>query len=164
MAGVNGFAIRADLPFPTIATRDIAPVAAEYLQNLDFTGRTVRYLNGARDYTMAEVTRILGASIGKPDLGYVEFPADVFRKGLISSGGLSPNAADMAIEINQSINSGKLRAEPRSRANTTPTTLEEFARTTFAPAFEAAPDASLGDRLGGAVLRSYLFMTGHRAA
>jgi uncharacterized protein YbjT (DUF2867 family) len=164
MARINGLAIKPDLRFPTVATRDIAPVAAEYLTKLDFTGRNVRYLNGPREYTMTEVTRILGASIGKPDLKYVEFPDAIFRKGLIGGGGLTPNAADLAIEINRGIGSGVVKAEPRSKANTTPTTLEQFAKTTFAPAFAAAPDASVSDRFGGLLLRSILFMTGHRAA
>ena len=164
MAGINGLAIKADVAFPMIATRDIAPVAADYLTRLDFKGRNVRYLNGHRDYSMTEVTRILGASVGKPDLKYVEFPDAVFRKGLISGGGLTPNVADMGIEINRGIDSGVVKAEPRSKASTTPTTLEEFAKTTFAPAFKAAPEAGFGDRFGGFFLRSYLFVTGHRAA
>jgi uncharacterized protein YbjT (DUF2867 family) len=164
MARINGLAIKPDLRFPTVATRDIAPVAAEYLTKLDFTGRNVRYLNGPREYTMTEVTRILGASIGKPDLEYVEFPDAIFRRGLVDGGGLTPNAADLAIEIDRGIGSGVVKAEPRSKANTTPTTLEQFAKTTFAPAFAAAPDASVSDRFGGLLLRSILFMTGHRAA
>jgi uncharacterized protein YbjT (DUF2867 family) len=164
MAGINGFAIRPGVRFPTIATRDIAPVAADYLAKLNFQGRNVHYLNGPRDYTMIEVTRILGASIGEPDLRYVEFPAAIMRKGLVHSGGLSPNAADLAIETNQGINSGLIHAEPRSRANTTLTTLEEFAATTFAPAFKTTPEASFSDRLGGFFLRSFLSVTGHRAA
>jgi uncharacterized protein YbjT (DUF2867 family) len=164
MAGINGLAIKPDVPFPTVATCDIAPVAADYLANLQFKGRNVHYLNGPRDYTMIEVTRILAASIDKPDLGYVEFPKAVMRKGLVESGGLSPNAADLAIEINQGINSWRIKPEPRSRSNTTRTTLEEFAKITFAPAFKATPEASFSDRFGGLFLRSFLFMTGHRAA
>ena len=163
-AGINGLAITPDVPFPAIATPDIAAVAAEYLEALAFEGRHVRYLNGPRDYTMSEVTRILGASIGRPDLKCVQFPDPVMRKGLISSGGLSPNAAELAIEINHGISTGRLRAEPRSTLNTTPTTLEEFARTRFASAFRTAPQAAWRARLGGVLLRSYLTATGHRAA
>jgi uncharacterized protein YbjT (DUF2867 family) len=163
MAGINGLAIGADVRFPTVATRDIAFVAAEYLHNLDFKGRTIRYLNGPRDYTMTEVTRILGASIGKPDMKYIEFPESVLRRGLTESGGLSPNAADLLIEINRGIDSSRLHAEPRSVLNTTPTTLEEFARMTFAPAFKATPDVSFSGRFSGLFLRSFLFVSGHRA-
>jgi uncharacterized protein YbjT (DUF2867 family) len=163
-AGINGLAIKPDVPFPAVATKDIAVVAANYLRSLTFEGRHIHYLSGPRDYTMTEVTRILGASVGKPDLKYVQFPDAVMRKGLISSGGLSPNAADLLIEINHGMNSRRLNAEPRSTQATTPTTLEEFARTTFAPQFHAAPGAPLRDRLGGVLLRSYLSATGHRAA
>src|SRR5260370_28225503 len=85
MAGINGLAIRADLSFPMIASWDIAPIAADYLARLNFKGRNVRYLCGARDYTMTEVTRILGEAIGQPNLKYVQFPDAVLRKGLIST-------------------------------------------------------------------------------
>jgi len=163
MAGINGLAIKPGLSFPMIATRDIATIAADYLQDLRFKGRTIRYLNGPRDYAMTEVTRILGASVDMPHLKYVEFPEGVFRKGLLS-GGLTPNAAELAIESNLNINSGRVKAEPRSKSNTTATTLEEFAKTTFAPAFKATPNASFTDRLAGAFLRSFLFVSGHRAA
>jgi uncharacterized protein YbjT (DUF2867 family) len=88
-AGINGLAFRPDVSFPMIAAADIAPVAVEYLTSLAFEGRNVRYLMGPREYTMVEVTRTLGAAIGKPDLRYIEFPDAVFRKGLIGSGGLT---------------------------------------------------------------------------
>ncbi len=113
---------------------------------------------------MIEATRILGASIGKPELKYVELPDAVLRKGLIGSCGLSPNAADLAIEINRGIDCARVKAEPRSKLKTTPTTLEEFAKTSFAPAFKGTPEAEFGDRFGGLFLRSFLFVTGHRAA
>lgn len=162
MSGINGLAINPDVSFPMISALDIAPVAAEYLAELNFHGRNIRYLNGAKDYTMKEVTRILGESIGKPDLKYLEFPKSVMRSGLIKSGGLSPNAADLAIEINQAISEQRLEAEPRSASNTTKTTLEEFAKTTFAPAFRESPTASFADKFGGFLLRSYLLLAGKR--
>jgi uncharacterized protein YbjT (DUF2867 family) len=164
MAGINGLSLDPSLLFPTIATCDIAPIASEYLASLDFKGKSVRYLNGPRDYTMIEVSRILGASVGKPNLAYVRFPDSLFKKGLVDNGGLSLNAANIAIEINQGMNSGRIHAEQRSKSNTTPTTLEIFAENTFAPAFRVAPDASFSARFEGMFLRSFLFATGHRAA
>jgi len=164
MAGINGLAIKPEVTFPMIASRDIAPVASDYLANLNFKGRNIRYLNGARDYTMTEVTRVLGAATGMPDLKYIEFPDAIFRKGVIAGGGLSPHAADMAVEINRGIDSGLIKTEPRSKLNTTRTTLEEFARTTFAPAFKTAPDVSLSEKFGGMFLRAYLSTVGRRAA
>ncbi|OHV05522.1 NAD(P)H-binding protein [Mycobacterium talmoniae] len=154
MAGINGLAIEPRVRFPMIATRDIAAAAANHLQRLDFRGHSVRYLNGPRDYTMTEVTQILGGVIGKPQLRYINVPERILRKGVVNTGGLSPNAADLLIETNRGINSGRITAEPRSTSNTTPTTLEEFAKTTFAPAFGAVPDPSLSRRLAGRLLRS----------
>lgn len=160
--GINGMSIKPDVPFPMISTRDIAAVASDCLKALDLRGRSVHYLNGARDYTMLEATRILGASIGNPDLKYAEFPDAVMRKGLVSGGGLTPDAADNGIEISRAIGSGRLRAEPRSARNTTPTTLETFAETVFAPKFHDTPDVPFRERLGGRLLRAYLSMMGHR--
>ncbi|GAB3976629.1 NmrA family NAD(P)-binding protein [Actinoallomurus acanthiterrae] len=161
-AGINGLAIDPDVAFPTVATSDIASVAADYLRAPNFHGRIVRYLNGPRDYTMIEVTRILGAAIGRPDLRYAPLPDAVQRKGMTSAGGLSSNAAQLALETNHAISTGRLHAEPRSPRNTTATTLEEFARTTFAPAYHAAPDPSRRERAGGLILRTYLTAVGRR--
>lgn len=158
-AGINGLAIASDAVFPAIATPDIAAAAVRHLRTLSFAGRTVQYLNGARDYTMAEATRVIGAAIGLPDLPYFVLPEGILRKGMTTSGGLSPNAARLATEINHGISTGTVRAEPRSANNTTPTTLEEFARTTFAPAFHAAPDATVRERTTGSLLRAYLSLT-----
>lgn len=160
MAGINGLAMRPDVRFPMIAAGDIAPVVSEYLANSDFKGLNVRYLRGAQDYTMSEVTRILGEAIGRPNLRYFDFPDAIFKKGVIAAGGLSPHAANMAVEISRGIASGLISAEPRSESNTTSTTLEDFARTTFAPAFKSAPNASLSERLSGMLLSSYLSITG----
>src|SRR5260370_40380014 len=49
MAGINGLAISPESPFSMIASRDIAPIAADYLVHLAFKSRKVRYLRGARD-------------------------------------------------------------------------------------------------------------------
>ncbi|MFF0268986.1 NAD(P)H-binding protein [Kribbella sp. NPDC004536] len=162
--GINGSTVGADKPIPAIATPDIAAVAVDYLRSLTFEGRTVHYLNGARDYTMTEVTRILGESIGRPDLRYFRLTDDVLRKGMVNSGGLTPDAARLVLQISGAMDTGMVHAEPRSPHNTTPTTLEQFAETTFAPMYRAAPDASWRDKVGGALLRSYLTASQRRPA
>src|SRR5262245_6091299 len=72
--GINGGAVAADVELPMIATRDIADVAARALTARDWTGVVVQELLGPRDLTYAEVTRILGPLLAKPDLPYVPFP------------------------------------------------------------------------------------------
>ncbi len=81
--------------------------------------------------------------------------------GAIRDSGVK-SVADMAIEINRGIESGQVHAEPRTKSNTTPTTLEEFARTTFSPAFNAAPNVSFTGKMAGAFLRSFLFFVSPR--
>ena len=156
MAGINGLSIDPDFAFPCIDSRDIGMVAATYLKQLDFSGKTIRYLQGPRDYTMNEVTTILGASIGKPSLRYLKFPKAVMINGLKNSGTISGNVAQLLAETNERINSSSVHGEPRTAHNTTPTALDEFARQKFATAYIEAPSATLLQKIQGAFLRIYL--------
>jgi aspartate-semialdehyde dehydrogenase len=52
-----------------------------------------------------------------------------------------PDEADSYLEMVAALNSGKVRpSEPRLPAKTTPMTLEDFARSVFAPVYRAAED------------------------
>ncbi len=124
---MNGDTIKGDLKFAMIATKDIAPVAAEHLLKRDFSGKTVHELLGERDISMDEVTKVFGAKIGKPDLAYVQFSVEDAKKGMMDFG-LSDDVSDQMIELNQAINDGLLAvSQPRTAKNTTPTSIEEFA-------------------------------------
>lgn len=138
-AGINGSSMRGDTRLPMVATRDIAAVAAEILSVATFTGVTVREILGPRDYSMQETTAILGAAIGKPDLAYVQFPDDDFKKGL-EGAGFSADVARNFVEMNAAFNAGVIQStSQRSAANTLgATTLEQFAREVFAPAFNGS--------------------------
>jgi uncharacterized protein YbjT (DUF2867 family) len=132
--GIYGSPLQGDIPFPMVATRDIAAAAADLLAEPAFEGRSIRYLLGDRDYTLTEAATILGTAIGKPGLPYVQFPYDAAREALVG-GGLSPSFADDYVEMSQGFNSGHIGHEGRTKANTTATSLEEFARTQFVPAW-----------------------------
>jgi uncharacterized protein YbjT (DUF2867 family) len=137
-AGINGSAVRGDVSMPMIATRDIAEAAAKILETSTFEGQTVRELLGPRQYTFREATSILGTAIGKPELPYVDLSPDDLRKGLLDAG-LSESVADAYLEMENAFNNGSVQATvTRSALNTTPTTLEEFARDTFVPAYKGA--------------------------
>ncbi len=136
--GVNGSPIRPDAPIPMVATKDIADEAVRLLLAENILGHSVRYLLGPRDLTLSEATRILGEAIGKPDLGYVQFPEDAARKVMIGMG-MPESAAEAMLEMQRGFNSGRIRpTQDRNASNTTPTTLEEFAQTVFAQAYRAA--------------------------
>ena len=134
-SGINGGGLAPDLPMAMIASRDIGVVAAGLLANPTFAGQHSRELQGPRSYTSREATAILGAAIHRSDLAYVQFPEPDLRAALLSAG-FSPAMADLYLEMIRGFNEGAIKAlEPRSAATTTPTTLEEFARGVFAPAF-----------------------------
>ena len=125
--GINGSAIKGDVKFAMIATKDIASVAAEHLLKRDFSGKTVHELLGERDISMAEVTKVFGEKIGKPDLEYVQFSAEDEKKGMMDFG-LSDDASDQMVELSQAINDGIIAVDqPRTAENTTDTSIEEFA-------------------------------------
>jgi len=136
--GIYGSPMRSDVRLPQIATRDVAAEAARLLAEPSFAGHTTRELLGAADLNMVEVTRTLGHAIAKPDLAYVQFPYAEARKAMLGMG-MSESVADAMVEMNRAFNEDAIKpSAPRSPANTTPTTLEEFARTVFAPAFKTS--------------------------
>jgi uncharacterized protein YbjT (DUF2867 family) len=128
--------VKEGLPLPMIATRDIGAFAAEALLKLDFAGKSRHELQGARDVTYAEVAKIVGAAIGKADLTYRRVPALLLKPALKQSG-MSSNMADLLLEMADALNSGHMKMrEPRSAANTTPTSLETFTAEIFLPAYQ----------------------------
>jgi uncharacterized protein YbjT (DUF2867 family) len=125
------------LKMPMIATRDIGEAAAEALQKLDFTGFSTRELHGQRDLSHDEAAKAIGAAIGKPKLSYKHFPAFLLEQGMKQMG-IPGKTASLMSEMNEAANDGLLKPlEARSEKNTTATTIEEWAREVFAPAYNA---------------------------
>lgn len=130
-----------NLKIDMIATRDIGASAALALINPG-SGHQVRELLGQRDLTMTEVAQVIGKAIGKPDLGYLQSPDAQTRTSLVLAG-MSEKVADLLLEMAHAMNSGHMRAlEPRSAANTTPTSFETFVREEWLPIFKAKNKAA----------------------
>ena len=133
--GMTAGPVRPDVPLPMIATRDIGAVAADALLKLDFQGKRPRELQGSRDVTYNDFAKIAGAAIGKPDLKYMQMPEAQLKPALVQMG-MSANMVDLLLEMCDSLNSGYMKMlEPRSPANSTPTTLETFIADVFVPAY-----------------------------
>lgn len=129
--------IKSDLKIPMIATRDIGEVAAEALQKLDFSGFSIRELHGQSDITHDQAAAAIGAAIGKPKLSYKHFPAFLVEQGMKRMG-IPGKIASLMSEMNEAANDGRLKPlETRSERNTTPTTIEAWAKEVFAPAYRA---------------------------
>ncbi|MBN1446672.1 MAG: NmrA family NAD(P)-binding protein [Bacteroidetes bacterium] len=122
-------AIQDEVPFAVIATQDIAPIAADALQKRNFVGTQIRELLGQRDITMKEVTTVFADELGLPDLSYRTVPAEEFKTALIDNG-FSENGAREMLELSEAINEHRFAVEqPRTAINTTPTSIEDFAKT-----------------------------------
>jgi uncharacterized protein YbjT (DUF2867 family) len=125
--GITGSPIKGDMPFPIIATKDIAAYAGKRLAALDFSGHNVQYLLGNRDVTYKEIAALYGNAIGKPDLPYVEFPYGDMKTTMVSQWGASESVADMFIEFMRAMNEGRILSDAtRDAGNTTPTPIEDF--------------------------------------
>jgi uncharacterized protein YbjT (DUF2867 family) len=131
--GIVGGPVQPDLPLPLIATHDIGVAAADVLLKPDFAGKEARELLGQRDANYQEVATVIGKAIAKPDLVYSQLPPQQLKPALVQMG-MSPNMADLLLEMADALNSGHMRAlEPRSARNTTPTSLETFLAEEFVP-------------------------------
>ncbi len=110
-----------------IAADDIAAVAAQALLARDWHGVAVRELLGQRDLSHAEVARILGERIGKPELAYVQL-SEADMGGAMVEAGLSPSFAGLYIEMTRAFNEGRVGpGAGRNAGNTTATRFEDFA-------------------------------------
>ncbi len=135
--GLFGNALAPDTKLPMVATRDVGNYVAQRLLDLDFSGKQTREVLGERDLSMTETTAVIARRIGKPDLHYQQFPYDQVQEVLMQLG-VPPKGAAMYIEMYRAINAGALvPLEPRSRENTTPTSIERFVQDVFAPAYES---------------------------
>jgi uncharacterized protein YbjT (DUF2867 family) len=130
--GIDG-----DLRMPMIATRDIGAAAADALRKREFSGFSTRELCGQRDLSHKEAAAAIGAAIGKPKLSYKQFPTFLVEQGMKQMGIPGKTAALMS-EMNDAANDGRLNPlESRSERNTTATSIEDWAKDVFAPAYRA---------------------------
>jgi uncharacterized protein YbjT (DUF2867 family) len=134
--GIIGTTADPDYKIPMVATIDVAKVAAKHLVNQDFTGKTVRPILGDRNYSFKEFTSILGKSIGKPDLQYMQIPVDQAKKGMIGQG-ISADVAKDISGMETSLKSGVMNYEIRTAENSSQTSAEIFAKEVFAPMYNS---------------------------
>jgi len=127
--------LQADAQMPWIAAKDIGAYAATRLAARNFSGSSMQELHGQRDISMKEAASIVGHSIGRPNLTYVQVPSMILGQGLVTMG-LPKKTAELLIEMWDGANAGLIvPQEPRSAKNSTPTTLESFVTEVFAPAY-----------------------------
>lgn len=127
--GANGSPLKGDLPIYMVATEDIGIKAAEFLDRLDFKGHAAFEFCGPRALNLQEATQMIGKSIGKPDLKYIQFPYADGEKGMIASG-MKVGTAKLMIDMYKAFNEGHLNPTQQLNSDHTgKTTIEQFSRT-----------------------------------
>jgi len=132
--GINGTAAVGYHAIPMVSTQDVAKVAAAHLVNLDFTGKSVQAVMGPRDYTYSEFTEIIGKAIGKPELPYVQIPAEQ-AKHVFLGNGFSEDFVDNLIGMATAIEDGIFNYQKRDASTTSSTTAEEFVNEIYLPIY-----------------------------
>ena len=122
--------VKGDTNVAMVATQDISEVAARELLALDWSGRRVVSAMGPKDLTFDEAAAELSEGIGRP-VAHVTVTPDQARESMLSSG-MSPGMTDGFLAIFAAGDAGLLRWV-RDESSTTPTTMEEFARTVVGP-------------------------------
>jgi uncharacterized protein YbjT (DUF2867 family) len=90
-------------------TSDIGEAAANELANLDFMGKSVRYIV-SDEKTTDEVAAILGKAIGKPDLKWINFTDEDTVGGMLQNG-LPEDIAKNYAEMGAAMRSGEMAAD-----------------------------------------------------
>lgn len=132
--GINGTAADGDHSIPMVATKDVAKIAADHLATLDFTGKSIHAVMGPRNYTLREMTSIIGNAIGNPNLPYVQIPLEQ-AKDIFLGNGFTEDFTDNLLEMATGIKEGIFNYQKRKENSTTPTTAEEFAGEVYAAAY-----------------------------
>ncbi|MEU6851150.1 NAD(P)H-binding protein [Actinacidiphila alni] len=122
---------------PTVATRDIAAVAAGLLLDTSWTGTAEVPVLGPEDLSYEQTAAIVSDVLGIP-VAYRQVPLDDFRKQLTGYGmsdAMAQSMADMIDAKDHGIDDGVTRT-PR-HAVETPTTLRQWCEEVLRPAVAA---------------------------
>ena len=91
-----------------VAPADIAAAAADELQT-PATGTAIRYV-ASDDRSVREITPVLGAAIGQPDLQWIRLTDEQMRSGM-EQRGTPAHVIDNSIALGASIHNGALRED-----------------------------------------------------
>ncbi|MFC8298637.1 NAD(P)H-binding protein [Micromonospora orduensis] len=124
-----------DLSAPTVATRDIAAVAARLLRDDTWTGFEEVPVLGPEDLTQNEMAAVIADVLGRP-VRYQQVPGDTYRENMLQTGlseGMAQGMLDMAVAKNEGLDNGVARTPERS----TPTTFRQWCLDVLKPAADA---------------------------
>lgn len=127
-----------DVKLPTVATRDIAAVAARLLLDRDWTGQQEVPLLGPEDLSENDLAAIMSEVLSTP-VRYQQIPYQAYKDRLLGFGmseGMAQGMVDMGIAKNHGLDLGVIRTP--QNALDTPTTFRQWCEDTLKPAVQAA--------------------------
>lgn len=130
--GVFSSPLRADLKMPTVATSDIAEVAANFLMNTTWTGQADVPVLGPEELSQNEMAEILSDVLGKL-VRFEQTPMEVYKSRMTCRGmseAFAQGLADMMTAKNEGMDNTAFRTD----AADTPTTFRRWSETVLKPA------------------------------
>ncbi|MGG7468264.1 NAD(P)H-binding protein [Chryseobacterium arthrosphaerae] len=107
-AGIIGGNYAGDIEIPVVHPNDIAKAAAEELLK-DHTGKNIRYI--VSDQRKAsDFAKVLGASVQKPELPWVEFSDEDTLNGMLQAG-LPQDMAELYVEMGKGLRTGTVQRD-----------------------------------------------------
>jgi uncharacterized protein YbjT (DUF2867 family) len=126
----------AEKKIPMVASRDIAVAALEALGGQRGDGHRIIGVQGPEDLSQLQAAKIISEGIGRP-VKYVEVTDQQARQGMTQAG-IPAFFVELLLDMYRGLREGRMeRAEPRTAATTTKTSLLEFSRTVLKPAIDA---------------------------
>jgi uncharacterized protein YbjT (DUF2867 family) len=126
-AGIFGANFGGEEKLVLADTEDIAEAAVDALLNLNFSGKSVKYI-ASDERTTEDIAKALGEAVGKPGIPWVVFKNEQSLQGMLDAG-LTPAMAEAYTQMGQSINSGLLQEDYwKHRPTLGKLKLEEFAK------------------------------------
>jgi uncharacterized protein YbjT (DUF2867 family) len=122
--------IRADLKMPTVATSDIAAVAAKFLMDTTWTGQADVPVLGPEDLSQNEMAEVLSDVLGMP-VRFQQTPLEAYKSRMAGrmSEAFAQGLADMMTAKNEGIDNKASRAV----AADTPTTFRRWSEAVLKP-------------------------------
>jgi uncharacterized protein YbjT (DUF2867 family) len=127
--------ISADRKNPTVATRDIAGVAASLLLDHSWSGQDSIPVLGPEDLSNNDMAEIISDVLGTPVV-FQQIPGDAF-KARLTGFGMSDAMAQGMIDMNAARDNGIDNAVVRTPQFSTPTTFRQWVEETLKPAVQA---------------------------
>jgi uncharacterized protein YbjT (DUF2867 family) len=126
--------ISADRKNPTVATRDIAAIAARLLLDDSWSGQETVPVLGPEDLSNNDIAQIISDVLGT-HVSFQQIPSEAF-KARLTGFGMSDAMAQGMIDMNAAKDNGLDNSVLRTPENSTPTSFRQWAEEVLQPAVQ----------------------------